>query len=135
MKRDVRDRWHSAATRTEADFTGTDCDAVVFAGQLVLTKQQVRDEQIMAKSIYSGIMSLDGYVADQAGTFDWSVPNTEVHTAINDPRRARVAGRAPLQQRRCLPPLCHQALKLGPAGRKRPARPTQRRAPLGGAPA
>jgi hypothetical protein len=27
------------ATRIEADFTGTDCDAAVFAGQLVLTKQ------------------------------------------------------------------------------------------------
>jgi hypothetical protein len=27
------------ATRIEADFTGTDCDAAVFAGQLVLTKE------------------------------------------------------------------------------------------------
>jgi hypothetical protein len=27
------------ATRIEADFTGTDCDAAVFAGRLVLTKQ------------------------------------------------------------------------------------------------
>lgn len=27
------------ATRIEADFTGTDCDAAVFAGQLVVTKQ------------------------------------------------------------------------------------------------
>jgi hypothetical protein len=27
------------ATRIEADFTGTDCDAAVFAGQVVLTKQ------------------------------------------------------------------------------------------------
>lgn len=27
------------ATRIEADFTGTDCNAAVFAGQLVLTKQ------------------------------------------------------------------------------------------------
>ena len=38
----------------------------------------------MAKLIYSSIMSLAGYVADQAGKFDWSVPDTEVHTAIND---------------------------------------------------
>lgn len=27
------------ATRIEADFTGTDCNAAVFAGQVVLTKQ------------------------------------------------------------------------------------------------
>jgi dihydrofolate reductase len=42
----------------------------------------------MAKVIYSGIMSLDGYVADQAGKFDWGVPDTEVHTAINDLTRS-----------------------------------------------
>jgi dihydrofolate reductase len=34
--------------------------------------------------IYSGIMSLDGYVADRAGTFDWSAPDDEVHAVIND---------------------------------------------------
>ena len=38
----------------------------------------------MAKLIYSGIMSLDGYIADRAGKFGWSVPDAEVHTAIND---------------------------------------------------
>jgi dihydrofolate reductase len=42
----------------------------------------------MAKLIYSGIMSLDGYVADQAGKFDWSMPDTEVHTAVNDLTRS-----------------------------------------------
>jgi dihydrofolate reductase len=38
--------------------------------------------------IYSGIMSLDGYIADRAGRFDWSVPDTDVHTAINDLTRS-----------------------------------------------
>jgi dihydrofolate reductase len=41
----------------------------------------------MAKLIYSGIMSLDGYIADRAGKFDWSVPD-EVHTVINDLTRS-----------------------------------------------
>lgn len=38
----------------------------------------------MAKLIYSGIMSLDGYVADAAGSFDWSMPDDEVHGFVND---------------------------------------------------
>jgi dihydrofolate reductase len=38
----------------------------------------------MPKLIYSGIMSLDGYVNDRAGKFDWSAPNDEVHAVIND---------------------------------------------------
>jgi dihydrofolate reductase len=42
----------------------------------------------MAKLIYSGIMSLDGYIADRAGKFDWSAPDTEVHAVINDLTRS-----------------------------------------------
>ena len=41
----------------------------------------------MAKLIYSAITSLDGYVADEAGNFDWSEPDEEVHTFINDLER------------------------------------------------
>jgi dihydrofolate reductase len=41
----------------------------------------------MAKLIYSAITSLDGYVADAAGNFDWAVPDKEVHTFINDLER------------------------------------------------
>jgi dihydrofolate reductase len=41
----------------------------------------------MAKLIYSAITSLDGYVADEDGKFDWSVPDEEVHTFINDLER------------------------------------------------
>jgi dihydrofolate reductase len=41
----------------------------------------------MAKLIYSAITSLDGYVADEAGNFDWSVPDEEVHTFVNDLER------------------------------------------------
>jgi len=41
----------------------------------------------MAKLIYSAITSLDGYVADSEGTFDWAAPDDEVHTAVNDLER------------------------------------------------
>ena len=38
----------------------------------------------MAKLIYLTIMSLDGYVADEDGKFDWAEPDEEVHTFVND---------------------------------------------------
>lgn len=38
----------------------------------------------MAKLIYAAITSLDGYVADEQGTFDWAAPSEEVHTFVND---------------------------------------------------
>jgi dihydrofolate reductase len=38
----------------------------------------------MAKLIYSAIASLDGYIADEDGNFEWAVPDEEVHTFIND---------------------------------------------------
>jgi dihydrofolate reductase len=42
---------------------------------------------MMAKLIYSAICSLDGYVNDTAGRFDWSVPAKEVHRFVNDLER------------------------------------------------
>jgi dihydrofolate reductase len=41
----------------------------------------------MAKLIYSAITSLDGYIEDEDGKFDWAVPDEEVHTFINDLER------------------------------------------------
>jgi dihydrofolate reductase len=38
----------------------------------------------MAKLIYAAICSLDGYVADSEGNFDWSMPSEEVHRFVND---------------------------------------------------
>jgi dihydrofolate reductase len=38
----------------------------------------------MAKLIYSSITSLDGYVADEDGKFDWAEPDEEVHSFVND---------------------------------------------------
>jgi dihydrofolate reductase len=42
----------------------------------------------MAKLIYSAITSLDGYVADENGNFDWAAPDEEVHRFVNDLERA-----------------------------------------------
>ncbi len=41
----------------------------------------------MAKLIYSAISSLDGYMEDEDGKFDWSEPDREMHTFINDLER------------------------------------------------
>jgi dihydrofolate reductase len=41
----------------------------------------------MAKLIYAPIASLDGYVADEEGRFDWAAPDEEVHAFINDLQR------------------------------------------------
>jgi dihydrofolate reductase len=41
----------------------------------------------VAKLIYSAITSLDGYVADEDGTFDWAAPDEEVHAFVNDLER------------------------------------------------
>jgi dihydrofolate reductase len=42
----------------------------------------------MAKLIYTAITSLDGYVADTEGKWDWSVPDQEVHAVVNDSERS-----------------------------------------------
>jgi len=41
----------------------------------------------MAKLIYSAITSLDGYVEDEDGKFDWAAPDEEVHSFVNDLER------------------------------------------------
>jgi hypothetical protein len=38
----------------------------------------------MGKLIYFGTTSLDGYIEDASGNFDWSAPDDEVHAFIND---------------------------------------------------
>jgi dihydrofolate reductase len=41
----------------------------------------------VAKLIYMAIPSLDGYVADEDGNFDWAKPDDEVHAFVNDLER------------------------------------------------
>ena len=42
----------------------------------------------MAQLIYSAISSLDGYIEDADGNFDWAMPDEEVHTFINNLERS-----------------------------------------------
>ena len=41
----------------------------------------------MARLIYSAITSLDGFIADEDGNFDWAAPDEEVHAFVNDLER------------------------------------------------
>lgn len=41
----------------------------------------------MAKLIYSALASLDGYIEDRDGRFDWAEPDEEVHKFVNDLER------------------------------------------------
>jgi dihydrofolate reductase len=41
----------------------------------------------MGKLIYSAIASLDGYIEDRHGNFEWAAPDAEVHTFVNDLER------------------------------------------------
>jgi dihydrofolate reductase len=42
----------------------------------------------MAKLIYAALASLDGYVADADGNFDWAAPDEDVHAVVNDLQRS-----------------------------------------------
>jgi len=50
----------------------------------------------MGRLVYSAIASLDGYIADADGKWDWSFPTAEVHAFVNDltrPIRTHLLGR------------------------------------------
>ena len=50
----------------------------------------------MGRLVYSAIASLDGYIADEHGKWDWSMPSDEVHRFVNDltrPARTHLLGR------------------------------------------
>lgn len=38
----------------------------------------------MGRLVWSGIQSLDGYINDADGDFDWSAPDEEVHAFVNE---------------------------------------------------
>ena len=42
----------------------------------------------MANLRFGAITSLDGYIADEQGTFDWAAPDDEVHAFVNDQERS-----------------------------------------------
>ncbi len=42
----------------------------------------------MARLTYTMLASLDGFVTDEAGNFDWAAPTDEVHAFVNDLERS-----------------------------------------------
>ena len=42
----------------------------------------------MAKLVYFAIASLDGYIEDESGKFDWAKPDAEAHTLANELERS-----------------------------------------------
>jgi dihydrofolate reductase len=53
-----------------------------------MESQFAQGRRTMARLIYSAITSLDGYIADEAGSFAWAAPDEEVHAFINDLERS-----------------------------------------------
>ena len=47
----------------------------------------VQPEALIGKLIYAANVSLDGYLEDETGSFDWSVPDEEVHAFWNEHER------------------------------------------------
>jgi dihydrofolate reductase len=45
---------------------------------------QTTDRSDVAKLIYAAIASLDGYIEDAQGRFDWAAPDEEVHAFANE---------------------------------------------------
>jgi len=41
-------------------------------------------EAVMGKLVYGAITSLDGFIEDDHGNFDWAEPKEDVHRYIND---------------------------------------------------
>ena len=41
----------------------------------------------MANLIYAALTSLDGYIEDDEGSFEWAAPDEEVHAFVNDLER------------------------------------------------
>ena len=41
----------------------------------------------MSRLVFAALTSIDGYMADEAGNFDWAMPNGEEHQFVNDLQR------------------------------------------------
>ncbi len=62
--------------------------SILVAGRTTLRRSPIpRKEITMAKLIFSAITSLDGYIEDEDGNFDWGAPDEEVFSFINDLER------------------------------------------------
>src|SRR3954465_12348018 len=59
----------------------------VTGGRLSVRAPGTVASHVMAQLIYSAITSLDGFVEDSTGGFDWAAPDDEVHACVNDLER------------------------------------------------
>src|SRR4051812_26747393 len=59
----------------------------VTGGHLSVRAPGTVASHVMAQLIYSAITSLDGYIEDSTGGFDWAEPDEEVHAGVNDLER------------------------------------------------
>ena len=58
----------------------------------------------MARLVYTGITSLDGYTIDAEGGFAWAEPDEELHALVNDlERHSAPTSSAAGSTRRCGP--------------------------------
>jgi len=73
---------------------------------------KLEDCDCMAKLIYSALTSLDGYIEDASGSFDWAAPSDEVHAFINDLERS--AGTHLYGRRMCETMIVWETLDTGP---------------------
>jgi dihydrofolate reductase len=61
---------------------GSAADVTICGARAVRTRRLA-----MARLIYTAIASLDGYIEDEHGRFDWAEPDEEVHSFVNDLER------------------------------------------------
>ena len=73
----------------------------------------------MSNLVYSAIASLDGYVVDADGSFEWAAPDADLHAG-------RQRGRAPDRDLPLRPPDVRGALRLGDDRRRRAGHPRLR---------
>ena len=67
---------------------GCDCvndgEADAFGGVCAWLSESLEGGRAMGRLIYSAIASLDGYIEDACGSFDWAAPDDEVHAFVNE---------------------------------------------------
>jgi hypothetical protein len=62
-------------------------DGVAGVGVTLHAVALVLAEGSMGKLIYAANISLDGFLEDETGSFDWSVPDEDVHAFWNEHER------------------------------------------------
>ena len=70
---------------------GCDCvndgEADAFGGVGAWLSESLAGWGAVGRLIYSAIVSLDGYIEDDHGGFDWAAPDDEVHAFVNELER------------------------------------------------